>query len=214
MSGSIAPKGAGGARRLYGSLTRAADLPGMHHHLVSYLRLLGFSVCALAVAVCTRFGAAHAATPAPEPRIANPPSQAEMAAAAVVMTDEERIIELEARLTALSAEIANLSKALEVLGPLPDHADLFIPVDMSDLDAPAARPGNPVSDIHNASLGALARLRPAMANIRIAAAGYDVTTHNIRLEKDLGEDETMTALCVELSALTGPARVVAPIRAW
>jgi hypothetical protein len=186
----------------------------MRHHLVSYLRLLGFSVCTLAVVFCTRFGAAHAVTPAPEPRVANPPSQAEMAAAATVITDEERIIELEARLTALSAEIANLSKALEVLGPLPDHAGLFIPVDMSDLDAPAARPGNPVSDIHNAGLGALAGLRPPMADLKIAAAGYELPPHNIRLEGDLGEDEMMTALCVELSALAGPARVVAPIRAW
>jgi hypothetical protein len=186
----------------------------MHHHLVSYLRLVGFSVCTLAVAVCVRFAPAHAAIPAPEPRSAAPPSESEMAAAPAVQTDDERIAELEARLTALSAEITNLSKALDVLGPLPDHEGLFIPVDVSDLDAPAAQPGNPVSDIHNAGLGMLSGLRPATADLGQFRAGYDAPSHNIRLETDPGEDETIKALCVELSALAGPARVAAPIRAW
>jgi hypothetical protein len=186
----------------------------MHQRLVSYLRLLGFSVCTLAVAVCTRFAPAHAAPSAPEPRVAAPPPQGEMAAAASVQTDDARIAELEARLTALSAEITNLSKALDVLGPLPDHEGLFIPVDTSDLDAPPARPGNPVSDIHNAGLGMLAGLRPPVAHLGELKAGYGVPSHNIRLETDAGEDETVAALCVELSALTGPARVAAPIRAW
>jgi hypothetical protein len=186
----------------------------MHHHLVSYLRLLGFSVCTLAVTLCIPFAPALAAPAKPEPRVAEPPSQSELAAPFEAQTDEQRIAELETRLTALSAEITNLSKVLEVLGPRPDHDDLFIPIDTSDLDAPPVGPGNPVFDAFNAGLGGFSGLRAASADLGLSRAGYHIPSHNIRLEGDLGEDETMTALCVELSALSGPARVVAPIRAW
>lgn len=196
----------------------------MRDHLVSYLRLLGFSVCTLAVALCTRFGPAHAGKPAPEPRFSPPPPQDDMAAVEVAQTEEQAIADLDARLTAVSDEIANLTKALDVLGPLPDHPDLFIPVAMSELENPApdgkaARPYSPVAspvsrlgDRH-ASLGAMAAPTRS-ADIGRLEAGYDIPSHNVRFNPDLSDDETIAALCVELSAVSGPPRGLAPIRAW
>jgi hypothetical protein len=197
----------------------------MRDHLVSYLRLLGFSVCTLAVALCTRFATASAATPAPEPRFALPPSQGDMAAAPVLLTEDEAVAELDDRLTALSAEIANLSKALDVLGPLPDHPELFIPVAMSALENPApasenVRPYSPlastadtVADMRRASLGALS-VDACGADLGCLQPGYDLPSHIVDFNLELSEDEALAALCVELSAVSGPPRMVAPIRAW
>lgn len=184
----------------------------MRHRLERYLRLLGFSVCTLAVAVCTRFAPAHAASAAPEPRISPPPEQAVLAASPTQLSDAHVIAELEARLASLSAKISNLSKALDVLGPLPDHADLFIPVALSELDEPSACA---IADFEAPTLGARAATTPPPVDLaKLAGAGYHLPSHNIRLMGELGEDEAMKALCVELSALSGQARVVAPIRAW
>ena len=197
----------------------------MRDHLVSYLRLLGFSVCTLAVALCTRFATAYAATPAPEPRFALPPSQGDMAVTPVVLTEEQAVAELDDRLMALSAEIANLSKALDVLGPLPDHPELFIPVAMSELENPApaseiVRPYSPiastadtVADMRRASLGALS-VDAHAADLGHLQPGYDLPSHAVDFNLELSDDEALTALCVELSAVSGPPRMVAPIRAW
>ena len=152
---------------------------------------------------CARLGPAQAVTTL-EPHFRAPPAPG----------DNAFVAELEARLTALSGEIANLSKALDLLGPLPDHPDLFIPVDPSDLDAPAARPGNPVSDIFNTGLGAYSGLRAEARGLGQFKSGYKAPSHNIRLGTDAGEDEAIAALCVELSAVAGQPRVPAPIRAW
>jgi hypothetical protein len=196
----------------------------MRDHLVSYLRLLGFSVCTLAVALCTRFGPAHAATPAPEPRFSLPPTQGDIAAVEVAQSEEQAIADLDARLTAVSDEITNLTKALDVLGPLPDHPDLFIPVAMSELENPATggmtvRPYSPVASPASrfgdrlVSLGAMAAPTRS-ANIGRLQAGYDIPAHNVRFNPDLSADATIAALCVELSAVSGPPLGLAPIRAW
>lgn len=184
----------------------------MHDYLVSYLQWVGFSVCTLVVALCVRVPAAHAAMPAPEPRYSAPPPQRDMAAPPIAQTEEERIADLEARLTALSGEIMNLTKALDVLGPLPDHADLFIPVALSELDEPA-QVANPLADMRHAGLGAVGGLAPQSADLGSLRGGYNVPSHNVRLNDDRAEAEIMAALCVELAALAGPPRVVAPIRA-
>jgi hypothetical protein len=196
----------------------------MRDYLVSYLRLIGFSVCTLAVALCIRVAPAQAAPLAPEPRFFAPPPEADMAPLPVMLTEEEQVEILEANLTALSAEIADLTKALEVLGPLPDHPELFIPVMIVERDAPAAdkarrfsavaRPATPLCDMPHAGLGVLAGLPRFAAGIGDAPASYDVPLHNIRMSRDLAEDAAIAALCVELSAIAGPPRGVAPIRAW
>lgn len=177
----------------------------MHDYLVSYLRWLGFSVCTLAVALCVRVPAAHAAAaPAPEPRFSAPPQQ--QGIAAVAHSDSARIAELETQLTALSGEIANLTAALDVLGPLPEHASLFIPVALAEC-------AGTLPDMRHARLGALGDLVPQSADLGYLRAGYEIPFHNVRLEQSQADTETIAALCVELSALTGPPRVVAPIRA-
>lgn len=197
----------------------------MRDYLVSYLRLIGFSVCAFAVALCMRFGPAHAATLGPEPRFSAPPPEADMTFIPVVLSEEDQVASLEANLTALSAEIADLCKALEVLGPLPDHPELFIPVMLSarhDRSAaeiarrfsPVANSANPLCDKPHAGLGVLASLERFTADIGDTPASYDAPFHNIRMSRDLAEDAAIAALCVELSAISGPPRVVAPIRAW
>lgn len=148
-----------------------------------------------------------------------------MALVEVAQTEEQSIADLDARLTAVSDEIANLTKALDVLGPLPDHPDLFIPVAMTELEnaAPAGkatRPFSPIAsaanglgDIH-ASLGAMA-IHTRSADIGRLESGYDVPSHNVRFNHwDLSTDQTIAALCVELSAVSGPPRGLAPIRAW
>jgi len=197
----------------------------MRDYLISYLRLLGFSVCMLAVALCMRFGAsAHAATPRPEPRSATPPG-ANMASLPLLQTEEEQVASLEATLIALSGEIADLTLALDVLGPLPDHPELFIPVMLSACDdspapdtarrfSPIANSANSHCDMPLAGLGVLAGLQRSATDIGGAPASYDAPLHNVRLDWDNAEDATLAALCVELSAIAGPPRVVAPIRAW
>ena len=182
----------------------------MHDYLLVYMRWLGFSAFTLAVALCVRLSPAHAAIRAPEPRLSAPP-QGEMAVAPLLMTDDEQIADLDARLVALSAEITHLDKALDVLGALPDHPRLFIPVDPAEL---RARPTGLLADVHSAGLGALAGLRPRPADLGHAQPEYELAPCNIVLGEDTDDDQRMAALCVELSALTGAPRVVAPIRAW
>jgi hypothetical protein len=197
----------------------------MRDYLVSYLRLLGFSLCLLAVALCMRFGpAANAATPAPEPRFSAPPREAHMAAFPLAPTEEEQVASLETNLMDLSAEIADLTLALDVLGPLPDHPELFIPVMLSDSEdsapgdtvrrfSPVARSGNSHCGMPHAGLGVLAGLHRRISGIGGAPASYDAPFHNVRMDWNDVEDATLAALCVELSAISGPPRVVAPIRA-
>lgn len=182
----------------------------MHDYLLVYLRWLGVSAFTLAVALCMRLGPAHAAIRAPEPRISAPP-QGEMALAPVLMTEDEQIADLDAHLVVLSAEIAHLEKALDVLGPLPDHPRLFVPVDPAEL---RARSTGLLADVHSAGLGALAGLRPQPADLGQAQPEYELAPCNIVLGEDMDDEQRMAALCVELSALTGAPRVVAPIRAW
>lgn len=198
----------------------------MRDGLVSYLRLLGFSVCLLAVALCTRFGpAANAAPLAPEARFSAPPRESDMAALPLVPTEQEQVASLETNLTALSAEIADLTLALDVLGPLPDHPELFIPVMLSDSEdrtpgdtarrfSPVARSGNLHCGRPHAGLGVLAGPHPCISGIGGTPASYDAPFHNVRTDGNDVEDATLAALCVELSAISGPPRVVAPIRAW
>jgi hypothetical protein len=197
----------------------------MRDYLVIYLRLIGFSVCTLAVALCMRFGQAHAALPSPEPRYSAPPRDVGMAAASVLQTEEEQVASLEANLTALSSEVAELTRALEVLGPLPDHPELFIPVMLTERDEPApstemsrryspvASSTSPLCDMPYAGLGVFGGLHRFAADLG-APACYEAAPHNVRFDLELAEDATIAALCVELSALAGAPCVVAPMRAW
>ena len=80
--------------------------------------------------------------------------------------------------------------------------------------SPVARSANQLCDMPHAGLGVLAGLERFASDIGDAPASYDALHHNIRMSRDLAEDAAIAALCVELSAISGPPRVVAPIRAW
>lgn len=193
----------------------------MHQRLVNYLRLLGFSLSALAVGACARIAPAHDLAFDPEPLRLDAPPEGTFAWAYEGHSEDEQVAALQARLDAVEAEIANLSKALEHLGPLPDHPDLFIPVALSDIfgaDTGAARrysatPRGGYADVlfHTVELGALPRPIIVPDNMPGSAPGYAGLDEGIQLASD---DQVVNALCVELSALAGPCHGIATIRAW
>lgn len=165
-----------------------------------------------------------------------------MAGKAEMVSEADRIDALEAQLAALDVQVANLRKALDVLGPLPDHPDLFIPVSPTEI---AAEPSD--NDLEaNARLAARYSPAPALdraSSLFFAAElgsfasktaaenrwkqlvvarsliglepGYAAVGAETRLTAGpLGSEGAVAALCVELSSLTGACRAVAPIRAY
>jgi hypothetical protein len=223
-------------RRFYRSLTGFADLHRMRPWLASYLRFAGFSVVALAVAICTKIAPAEASS-RPEPLIGDPPEAGQMSSTpAIPVTEADRIAALEAQVEALSGEIAQLRKALEVLGPLPDHPEMFIPVSKSEimaepkpdiayLYAPAPILSQASSLFYQTELGSFASKATADAQWKqltatngLAGAGPSyaaVGAAETRLTAGaMAAEQATDALCVELSALAGACRVAAPIRAY
>lgn len=210
----------------------------MQTYLVHYLRLVGFSLSAIAIAACARLapqGMAAAAL-APEPRLTAPPTPSEIAPQYFAQQVEDDLMdELQARMDALDAQIINLRKVLDLVGPLPDHPEIFIPVMLSEVDGTAANTDiahrySPVLRGTEAELARFHRIElasyPAQAeaearwNDLVAAGtlthrrpGYDRIDTRIRLDGRISNDNAVNALCVELSAIAGPARVAAPIRA-
>lgn len=208
----------------------------MQKYLVNYLRLVGFSLSAVAIAACARLTPQSRAALAPEPRFTNAPNPSEIAPQFYEQqAEDDRMDELQARMDALDAKIINLRKVLDVLGPLPDHAEIFIPVMLSEIDGTApetdvARRYSPIVRGTEADIARFQRIElasyPAQAEAEarwneMAAAGmltrhrpgYDRIESGISLTGRISEDDTLNALCVELSALVGPASVAAPIRA-
>jgi cell division septation protein DedD len=227
----------------YGSLTGWADPRAMRDWLVSYLRFVGFSAVALAVAACAKLAPAETAMGRPEPRFGEPPKTSQIEAnPAARPSEEERISDLEAQVAALDVELTHLRKALDVLGPLPDQPDLFIPVAQTEITGAPADPADaelarlarlyaPAPMLNRAStlfyeaeLGSFAnktaaeaRWRQLVAANRLAglAPAYADVGSEIRLSAGpLASEAAVDALCVELSALAGACRVVTPIRAY
>ena len=219
---------------LYGSLTGPDDLSPMRQRLVLFLRSLGFSLAAFGLAICLPLAHAQQLSHTPEPRfgdapvgdstVLEPASEADLLAAA------------EADLAAADAEYANIRKALEVLGPLPDHPGLFIPQyleagpldetpmrDISQLYAIAPKFDRSASLFHRAELGSFASQQAAedrwnrlAETNRLAglAPAYADANGEIRLSAGpLATAGEVEALCVELSALAGPCHGIASIRA-
>ena len=211
----------------------------MHTSVVRYLKLAGFSVAALTLAACAKIAPSEAASGRPEPLIGEPPESGQMAASAVPVSETARIAALEAQVAALDSQIVHLRKALDVLGPLPEHEGMFIPVSVSEITGDAAAEANarlanlyapaPVlsgadSLFYEAELGSFASRNAAEAQWKQLSAGnrlaglapaYVAAGDQTRLVAGpLASEEAVAALCVELSALTGACRVVAPIRAY
>ena len=193
----------------------------MRQRLVNYLRLLGFSLSALAVGACARIAPAHELAFEPEPRIIDAPPEGSFGWAYEGRAEDEALAALQARLDAVETEIANLAKALEHLGPLPDHPSLFIPVALSEIYGAetntahrysvAARGGYADVLFHTVELGGLPRPIIVPDHVPGSAPGYAGLDAGIQLASD---DQIVNALCVELSALAGPCHGIAAIRAW
>ena len=169
------------------------------------------SLTALAAMACMRIAPPSAFTPPPEPRFTDAPPASQIAAFGADMDDDARIEALQARLTAVELEIVNLRKALDVLGPLPEHEDLFIPVAMAEVDAPSGEVS--LSLFKQGGLGYFATATAAADIGDTSGLGYDGLDRGMTIAA-LSEDAALKALCTELSAIAGPCRPAAPIRAW
>lgn len=213
----------------------------MRSWLVNYLRFVGFSVAALAVAACAKIAPTEGASGRPEPLIGDPPEAGQMAASPEPVSEAERIAALEAQVAALDSQIVHLRKALDVMGPLPDLDGMFIPVSkleiageaadqaaeantrLANLYSPAPLLSRASSLFYEAELGSFAtqsaaeaRWRQLVATNRLAGIepSYAAIGAETRLTAGpLASEAAVAALCVELSSLTGACRVVAPIRA-
>ena len=105
----------------------------MRSLLMCYLRFAGFSVAALAVAACAKIASVEGASGRPEPLVGEPPENSEMAVAQDRQGEAQRIAALEAQVADLDSQLVHLRKAVDLLGPLPDHPDLFIPVSKAEI---------------------------------------------------------------------------------
>jgi len=212
----------------------------MRKLVVSYFRFVAFSVVALGLSACARMNLSDPTMFALEPKLGEPPEVGAMVdKPADGMTDEQRIEALEAQMEALGADIANIRRALDVMGPLPDpHAGLVaatMPEAAKPRDAEAAARlarlyalppvlGEGRSLFYEAELGSFRSKAAAEAGwSRLAKDGklagltprYGAAGAETRLSVGpLGSEAAVNALCVELSALAGACRVTAPVRAY
>ena len=211
----------------------------MHSGVVRYLRLAGLSVAALAVAACAKIAPSETASGRPEPLVGEPPESGQMAASTQPVSEADRIAALEAQVAALDSQIVHLRKALDVLGPLPDPDGMLSPFAKSESTGEAAKANARLASLYSpapvlthasslvygAELGSFAarsaaeaRWKQLVATNRLAAGvepAYASVGSEIRLTAGpMISEEAVTSLCVELSSLAGPCRVVAPIRAY
>jgi hypothetical protein len=207
---------------------------------VAYLRFLAFSVAALALAACAKLGPAELGMRRPEPKQSEPPEAAKMVADLTFShVHSDSIEELEQQVAALDAELANLRKALDVMGPLPEQVDLFIATAIEEkpeadprmenaarlarLYSPVPRYDPARSLFHEAQLGAFRNHAAAEAGWKKLAASRQLAGFDPRFGANASQsllaglfasDPAVDALCVELSALAGACRVPAPVRAY
>jgi len=207
-----------------------------------YLRVAGFSVAALAVAACAKIAWVEGASGRPEPLVGEPPENSETAVAQDRQGEAQRIATLEAQVADLDSQLVHLRKAVDLLGPLPDHPDLFIPVSKAEIrtesmvqDAEAnaglAALYSPPPSLNRASslfyeaeLGSFATQSAAEAHWKQLVASnrlaglepaYALAGAVTRLTAGpMASQAAVQALCVELSSLAGACRVAAPIRAY
>ncbi len=211
----------------------------MRQRLVRYLRSIGFSAATLGLALCLPLAHAQSLSQKPElrpePRIGEAPAAG--ATAPEPVSEADLLAAAEDQLAAVEADLSNIRKAMDLLGPLPNHPDLFIPqfVEVSSLDATPARDISRLyavapkferasSLFHQAELGSFASEQAAASHWRMLteanrlaglAPAYAEVGGEVRLTAGpLASENEVQALCVELAALAGPCRVVAPVRAW
>lgn len=206
----------------------------MRQRLVLFLRSLGFSLAAFGLAICLPLAYAQPLSHTPEPRFGDAPAGDTTVSGAT--SEAELLAAAEADLAAADSEFANIRKALDVLGPLPDHPGLFIPQyvearpleetpaqDLSQLYAIAPKFDRSASLFHRAELGAFPSQQAAerrwqtiaeTSRLASLAPAYAEANGEIRLSVGpLATAGDVEALCVELSAIAGPCHGIAPIRA-
>jgi len=209
----------------------------MRQQLVSYLRFVAFSVAALGLAACVKLAPVEGAYGRPEPLFGEPPVAAKV-------TEADRIEALETQVQKLDIELAALRKALDVMGPLPEQDDFFVPVAAADIegDIPKTDPETEAaarlarlyapppsfnkarSLFYEAELGSFRTHAAAEAGWKKLAADKRLAGLNPRYSTlgdqtrlavgPLASEAAVTALCIELSSLAGQCRVAAPIRAF
>jgi len=222
----------------YLSLTGASDLLWMQKHLVSYLKLVAFSVAALGLSACARMHLSDPTMFSIEPRLGEPPEAGAVDRPAVIETEAQRMEALEAQVEGLAAQVASLRGALEIMGPLPDpgaglvHAFFPTAARASSRTAGASQlyasaPGlgeGGRSLFYEAELGSFRSKQAAEASWRQLSGEAGISNLNPRFTETgaetrltvgpLASEAAVNALCVELSALAGACRVAAPVRAF
>ncbi|HEV7691170.1 MAG TPA: SPOR domain-containing protein [Hyphomonadaceae bacterium] len=213
----------------------------MRQQVINYLRFAGFSVTALALMAFLKLTGQPAWAGPPEPRLGQAPKASENEPAA--QTDDQRLDELEGEIARLSDEIVHLRAALDLMGPLPDHPGLSLPIEparlaeavpqasadpldirKSDLFAPPPSLEGARSLFYAAELGAFKTRDAAEANwrriakdARLAAFSPRFTTDGAQTRLVVGSlpnAQAVDALCVELSGLTGACRPFVPVRTY
>jgi hypothetical protein len=220
---------------LYLSLTGGVDLQCMRELLVGYLKWMAFSVAALGLSACARMQIADPTLFAVEPKLGDPPEAGAMADTPHASgTEAERIETLEAQMAALGADVANIRRALETMGPLPDPGAGSVqasfpqaakPAAMSHLYAPAPTLGEDRRSLfYEAELGSFRSKKAAEDCWRRLAGEAGMADLNARFTV-IGAETSLTvgplpseaavnALQVETSALFGSCRVAAPVRSY
>jgi hypothetical protein len=198
----------------------------MSKSVAGHLRIAVCSFLAFVAAASSRFVSAEAQALRAEPRFGEPPAGAGLNEPGA---SSDRVAELEKQVARLNAELANLRRALDVMGPLPDHAQYFVPVEMNEPAAPANYAIAPKlqdgqSLFYEADLATFsARADAEAAWARFAAhidqpglePRYDSASSTVRLGAGpFTNQASIDALCVELAALTAQCGVTAPIRAF
>lgn len=210
----------------------------MRRYVVSYLKFVAFSLAALGLAACVKLNPGGGPTGRPEPLLGEPPVKA------AAITDADRIEALEDQVEKLDTELTALRKALDVMGPLPEHEDVFVPVAATEIagDIPKTDPETEAaarlarlyapppsfarakSLFYEAELGSFASRTAAEAgwkrllgDKRLAGLNPRYSTNGDQTRLAVGpldSEAAVTALCIELSSLAGQCRVTAPVRAF
>lgn len=202
-------------------------------------RMAACGFLALAATACMRLAPAEGWLARAEPHSEKPPNPEEHAP---TVSEQERVEALEKQVADLNADLGHLRKALEVMGPLPEARDHFIPVadapqrskitidefgagiPAGDVYAPAPRLAAGQSLFFEAELAsypsqaeAEAGWRKLSSEIRLAGLepSYEgANSSNVRLRVGpLTTKAAVDALCVELTSLGGPCRIAAPVSA-
>jgi hypothetical protein len=220
---------------LYRSLTGLIDLRRMCNRAVSYGRLLAFSVATLSISACARMHLSDVTQFAIEPKLGEGPEVGATANSPQVEESEaERMAKLETQMAALGADVADLQKALAMLDQQVRPRPASVPVGapetvllpaMSYLYAQAPEPSKTARSLFfEAELGAF-RSKQAAEDCWRRVAGeasmadlnprFTITGAETRLTVGpLLSEAAVNAIKIEASAISGPCRGLAPVRAF